>query len=197
LTDDIPSKRCSNSQCPKPNPQPVTAFSRNRRARDGLQNECKTCAAVRGAAWRKREPSYLREYHAANRERLLEQQKQHREDHIDEARARQRQHYADNREQFLEYQERYRAELAAIVFNHYGWQCACPGCSSTDLCVDHVNGDGPQHRTELYGHPTRYYTTTFYLWLIDNGFPDGFQTLCRPCNSSKRTGTHCRMHHNG
>jgi hypothetical protein len=151
LTDD--TKRCSNSRCPKPNPQPVTAFSRNRRTRDGLQNECKTCAAKRGAAWRKREPSYLREYHEANREKILERQKQYREDRLDQARAAVRQNYADNRERYLEYQEHYRAELAAIVFNHYGWQCACPGCSSTDLCIDHVNGDGAQHRTELYGHP--------------------------------------------
>jgi hypothetical protein len=171
----------------------VTAFSRNRRTRDGLQNECKTCAAKRGAAWRKREPSYLREYYEANREELLGQHKQYREDHLDQARARVRQYYADNPERWREYQRRYCAELSAIVFNHYGWQCSCTGCDCMDLAIDHIDGNGREHRLELFGDPGRGHVR-FYRWLIANDFPDGYQTLCRPCNSSKRTGLHCRLH---
>ncbi len=34
-----------------------------------------------------------------------------------------------------------------------------------------------------------------YRWLIRNGFPEGFQTLCMPCNSSKRDGDRCRLGH--
>jgi len=32
-------------------------------------------------------------------------------------------------------------------------------------------------------------------WLVKNGFPEGFQTLCRPCNVSKKRGTRCRLKH--
>ena len=35
----------------------------------------------------------------------------------------------------------------------------------------------------------------FYAWLVRNGFPEGFQTLCWPCNKSKDTGDRCRLDH--
>lgn len=80
--------------------------------------------------------------------------------------------------------------LRAAVFGHYGTVCAC--CGGTDqLQIDHVNGDGKAHREELKGLGTY----RFYSWLIDNGFPAGYQTLCGPCNSSKGTGTACRIDH--
>ena len=31
--------------------------------------------------------------------------------------------------------------------------------------------------------------------LIANGFPGGFQALCRRCNASKGDGEHCRLGH--
>lgn len=35
----------------------------------------------------------------------------------------------------------------AIVFAHYGAVCSCPGCAATDdLTIDHINGDGGEHR---------------------------------------------------
>jgi hypothetical protein len=85
-----------------------------------------------------------------------------------------------------------RAELArlrVVVFQHYGWTCACCG-SSDRLTIDHVNGDGREHRKQI-GTSSRHY----YRWLVANGFPDGFQTLCLPCNNSKRSGDRCRLDH--
>ena len=80
---------------------------------------------------------------------------------------------------------RYRAQVLA----HYGRECAC--CGTTDrLTIDHVNGDGGQHRAEI-GNGTAALDT----WLIRHGFPDGFQTLCLPCNQSKGTGQRCRLEH--
>jgi hypothetical protein len=35
----------------------------------------------------------------------------------------------------------------------------------------------------------------FYLWLLAEGFPEGFQTLCRRCNMSKGVGERCRLWH--
>ena len=79
-----------------------------------------------------------------------------------------------------------RVERRKQVFDHYGWSCAC--CGSTEhLAIDHVNGDGLRHRKEVPAE-------RLYAWLIKNGFPADFQTLCKPCNSSKRQGRDCLLH---
>ena len=87
------------------------------------------------------------------------------------------------------YREGVRRENRRRVFAHYGTACAC--CDTTeDLTIDHIHGDGKQHREET-GSGER-----FYRWLIKNDFPAGFQTLCMACNLSKADGEYCRMHHN-
>ena len=84
-------------------------------------------------------------------------------------------------------------ELRIAVFGYYGTSCAC--CQSDkDLTIDHVNGTGRQHRIELYGK-AHHGGVHFYRWLANHGFPDGYQTLCRPCNSSKQRGDQCRLEH--
>lgn len=85
---------------------------------------------------------------------------------------------------------RYITAYKAPVFDHYGWSCACCG-TTDDPTIDHVNGDGREHRAEVGG------SQAVYRWLIANGFPEGFQTLCFPCNDSKRDGSHCRRWHGG
>ncbi len=89
---------------------------------------------------------------------------------------------------------RYRASLRVAVFDHYGWACAC--CGSTKRpTIDHVNGDGREHRRELFGSNQGGNTFNLYRWLIASGFPGGFQTLCSSCNASKRDHDHCRLNH--
>ena len=34
-----------------------------------------------------------------------------------------------------------------------------------------------------------------YRWLRDNGFPEGFQTLCLSCDDFKGTGERCTLAH--
>lgn len=82
--------------------------------------------------------------------------------------------------------------LRTLVFNHYGWSCKCCG-SNKQPTIDHVDGGGKEHRKELSGHNTS--GAPVWRWLIRNGFPDGFQTLCKPCNTSKGTGPACRINH--
>lgn len=74
-----------------------------------------------------------------------------------------------------------------LVYDHYGRKCRCCGVTY-DLTIDHINGDGKRHRQEIG-------SKNLYRWLVQNGFPDGFQTLCRICNSSKCQGDHCHIHH--
>jgi hypothetical protein len=87
---------------------------------------------------------------------------------------------------------RRQARQRSAVFDHYGWACAC--CDSTeDPTIDHVGGDGNSHRRELFGYVKK--TGRIYGWLIREGFPAGFATLCRPCNSSKANRDRCYINH--
>jgi hypothetical protein len=79
------------------------------------------------------------------------------------------------------------------VIKHYGGECVCCGESCPEfLSVDHKNGDGKAHREELkkiYGYTPL--GSTFYCWLIKNGFPDFIQLLCHNCNLAKGNRTMC------
>lgn len=84
-----------------------------------------------------------------------------------------------------------RATAWAAALAHYGQVCACPGCGATDdLTIDHVNGGGTEHRRSL-----KLAGADFCAWLIAQGFPEGYQTMCNPCNSSKDAGAACRLWH--
>jgi hypothetical protein len=71
-----------------------------------------------------------------------------------------------------------RAELLAA----YGGKCTCPRCPETNsafLTLEHVNGDGSQHRRDVGSHS--------YADLRRRGFPQGDYTLlCMNCNHGSR-----------
>jgi len=73
--------------------------------------------------------------------------------------------------------------LRRDVFGHYGMKCTKCGEEKLDvLTIDHVENNGAEHRRQLgrLGGPS------FYRWLRKQGYPkDGYQVLCRNCNSSK------------
>lgn len=129
--------------------------------------------------------AYGREHYLANREQAITEasarQIRYREEDPDGFRAK---HAA--------WQATYRQRKRKAVFDHYGWECAC--CGSRDqLTIDHINGDGWAHRKELFGSPF-ISGTAIYRWLVNNDFPDNFQTLCAPCNNSKHTRKKCMLH---
>jgi hypothetical protein len=73
-------------------------------------------------------------------------------------------------------------KVKEIVFRHYGIACArCGFSDQRALSIDHIEGGGNQHRkAENTGSGSG-----FYRWLIKNGFPNGFQTLCMNCQFIK------------
>ena len=81
-----------------------------------------------------------------------------------------------------------RRQAKQHILEHYGTTCACCG-TTADLTIDHINGDGKQHRQTISAG------SMFHAWLIKNDFPHGFQTLCRLCNTSKRDGERCLLDH--
>ena len=84
-----------------------------------------------------------------------------------------------------EKQKHYRQKIRQQVLTAYGNKCNC--CSSTQaLQVDHVNGNGRQHRKELGGSSTQ-----VYRHITKTNFPPEFQLLCKVCNYAKDTHTSC------
>jgi len=66
----------------------------------------------------------------------------------------------------------------------------CKICGRTELIkleIDHIKDGGNKHREQLNNHGGY----AFYRWLQINGYPSGYQTLCRQCNEHKSflTGT--------
>jgi 5-methylcytosine-specific restriction endonuclease McrA len=88
------------------------------------------------------------------------------------------------------YGQTYRQTIRTKVLDHYGWACVCCG-TTENPSIDHINGGGTAHRRE----PGILTSTKFYRWLVQEGFPEGFQTLCVPCNNSKHEGKRCRLEH--
>ena len=71
--------------------------------------------------------------------------------------------------------------------------CQCPGCGVSYLGflqIDHVNGDGREHRKQLGTRKSVSLTS----WLEENGLPSGFQVLCANCNGAKGRKEKCPMH---
>jgi 5-methylcytosine-specific restriction endonuclease McrA len=76
--------------------------------------------------------------------------------------------------------------IAEECFAHYGKQCVCCG-RFQQLEIDHVIPQARSFAKKISG-------TSLYYRLRREGFPPGFQTLCRSCNASKNTGTWCLIH---
>lgn len=83
--------------------------------------------------------------------------------------------------------ERYRA-LRAEVIRAYGGTCACCGESEfMFLELDHVDGNGADHRREI-GRGAH----ASYKWAKNQGFPNSLQVLCANCNQGRqRNGGVC------
>lgn len=142
-------------------------FHRMRSSPDGRRPDCRDCQN----GYQQRHP---RAHTKATRERSRQRTRRYRAARPEEARKSVR---------------NYRAKVRAAVFEHYGRTCAC--CGSTKRpTIDHIGGGGGEHRTEIGTS-----AISLYLWLVKNGFPVGFQTLCAPCNASKGNSGHCRLSH--
>lgn len=90
-----------------------------------------------------------------------------------------------NPEKYKNEQRRSYLKYKMIVINHYGGKCACCGETNVEfLSIDHINNNGAEHRNALKISSG----IQFYLWLIKNIFPSGFQVLCMNCNLAKRSG---------
>jgi len=142
--------------------KPLEEFHLDRCKKDGRASSCKACARERAVLWAKTKPHKAREnrrrYRTRNRDAVL-------------ARGRAQKAAA-------------HAKLRRLVLVAYSGEspsCACCGETHVEfLEIDHINNDGAMHRQTVGSGSTR-----TLRWLRDNGFPAGFQILCRNCNQAK------------
>lgn len=76
--------------------------------------------------------------------------------------------------------------LKLEILNAYGNKCIC--CKEKNiefLTIDHINGNGSEHRKEVGAG------TAFYHWLKKNNFPSEFRILCFNCNCSMGIFGYC------
>jgi len=97
--------------------------------------------------------------------------------HKAEANERSRQWYYSHRQDQQARARKYNLAIKQEVLTHYGnGKCACVKCGESRLAclsIDHINGRGGEHRKYLGWGGIH-----FYLWLKEQGYPDGYQTLC-------------------
>ncbi len=85
-----------------------------------------------------------------------------------------------------------RKKIKQEVLDHYGNCCNC--CGEADfksLTVDHIHGNGAQHRKEISGKNQYKAAVSMCHWLKKNNYPPGFQILCSQCNFLKGTSKEC------
>jgi hypothetical protein len=104
---------------------------------------------------------------------------QHRRNHSDKARLR---------------SKRYTQHIKQKVIGHYSASLACQcslrncwhgdqPCHVSDiraLSINHINGGGTRQTESI-----RREGSSFYRWLINRRFPEGYQVLCHNCNRIK------------
>lgn len=168
------TQNCAPRPCIREHPQ--TPDNINKRG------WCKKCASLRA-----------KKYYEAHKDKITASRRAQRSADIDRARAKDRGNYlrhaearkeysrawrAANKEHATSRDAEYRAQVRDAVFDAYGWSCAC--CSDSVprfLTIDHVNGNGSEHR-KLTG-------PALHRTLRREGYPEGYRTLCSSCNAGR------------
>ena len=117
-------------------------------------------------------------YYAKNREKMLLKGEQYRKKYPDKI----KEYYQNNKNRFLIYNRKQSRIKRLEVLSYYSkgkLKCNCCGEMTYEfLSIDHIIGGGGKHRRLLRGR-------NFYLWLVKENFPKGYQVLCHNCNQAK------------
>lgn len=133
---------------------------------------------ARVTAWRAAHPERVSINAAASYQR-----------HREERRAKQDEWAEANRESIAKRRADYNLMLRIDVLGHYSqgtFACACCGADQLEfLTLEHVNGDGAEHRRRLGRNQH------IYRELRSNGFPGGYAVLCMNCNFARGMYGYC------
>jgi hypothetical protein len=176
MMDNAPIKICT--KCHTEFPATVKYFYKRGGGRNGLSSVCRKCDDEYHRQWRKKH----RKINVIYRMQCIEHCRQYREKNRDKINEQQRQHRKIYRKEVLDKRRQRNLNKKLQVINHYGGKCAICGELDPDLLtIDHINNDGAKHRREI-GIKNG---NELYCWLIKNNFPPGFQVLCWNHNAKK------------
>lgn len=156
---------------------PYDMFGKNISKLDGHADECKSCKSETDKIYRK-----------ANKNKIRLSKHRHYLENKDAIIAKVNEYIKNNRAKHNVWGTKAKNKLKTEVLIHYcngDLKCRlCPESELGLLTIDHVDGNGAEHRREIGlvgrgGYP-------MYQWLKKNGYPKGFQTLCFNCNFRKR-----------
>lgn len=165
-------RRCANCGL-----QPISKFRKyvayRYKGKDIYQYKCVACVKQASSNRYKKDPEKSRISLREWREKNPEKSKQIQRDYLN--------NNPDKRKLYRNRGKERRKKHRQIVLEHYGGippVCACCKENKMEfLVIDHENGGGNAHRKKL-GRKTE----RFFIWLIENKFPNGFRVLCHNCN---------------
>ena len=157
---------------------PLTSFGNNKSKSDKLSTECRKCKAIKDREYRDKNEEKLKlksqDYYVKNREKIIA--KSCLQAKLDPIEHNKRGHKA-------------KTKLKFETFSKYSQGTPiCKWCGEMDigiLTIDHIDGNGGNHRREIFNNK-RKAGSTMYRWLKKNNYPDGFQVLCCNCQFRKR-----------
>ncbi len=113
-------------------------------------------------------------------------------EHKEEVLVKESIQHKNNRNRIRQNRHKYLMKLKYEVLTHYSGRGvpSCVKCGEDDLrclTIDHINGNGAEHRKNLGNNKTG---KNFYPTLRTQGYPEGYQTLCMNCQFIKRIEKH-------
>jgi len=91
--------------------------------------------------------------------------------------------FLKSRPKIITKNQRSDAKMKERTLKAYSPELKCNSCPETNpmvLTIDHVNGNGKNHRKSIAGG-----SAGFYRWLRFNNFPSGYQVMCLNCNCKR------------
>jgi hypothetical protein len=158
--------------------KPVTDFY-FLKSRNSYEYQCKKCHSERKETERRKDPT-------KNRDRILRWYKKNRELILKRDKLKRIQRSATQIIKDKQIRKAKHIKLKTRILQAYGGpMCVCCGESDINvLTIDHLNNNGSEHRSELFGKRNGC-SVQFYHWLIRNNFPKEYQVLCSNCNLAK------------
>lgn len=181
------TKRCTGCKEIKS----LESFRENPKGKAGRQSRCRSCENKRALAYRQAHPEKIKEqkkrWYEKYKSKIVEKARKRyyatQEERQRESREYRRKHRDACRQRSREHSQALRQKVVLA----YGGKCACCGESTIEfLVIDHIAGDGAEHRKSIGG------SGALYGWLRNNGYPkDNFRLLCHNCNSARGLYGYC------
>lgn len=125
-----------------------------------------------------RQKQYYHYYYVLNKTKKRENRKRSYYKHHEKELEQKRIAWAKRSTKIATQRRVKRREQKQSIINKYGGKCICCGEKYIEfLTMDHINGDGAQHRKKIG-------RGNLYKWIITHNYPNTFRVLCYNCNCS-------------